>query len=316
MLHDRISRWTLRQLGAGIRVSRGAFNSHPKKNLGTRIAIAMADSRDLFNAVRPSIAKLVAAGETGRYHFGSGVVLPEGNLITNCHVTQQAKSVALVQGDAPANANSQASDVVHDLCVLSFPNMRMKPAILRDSRTLKLGETVYAVGFNRGLGLSYQAGYVEELFALDGGVVIRTSAAFTTGASGGGLFDAEGNLVGILTFYRVVANQEPSYYALPVEWIQAAAAAHKSAVAPQQGTPFWAEPLDHQPLFLKAATLEVEGRWAELLSLAREWTQRDPDDGHAWANLGRSLQREGDPAMAEDAFRRAAERGVRRASIP
>lgn len=284
--------------------------------IGVCSSSAMADSRDLFNTVRPSIAKLVAAGETGRYHFGSGVVLPDGNLITNCHVTQRARSVALVQGDAPANANSQASDVVHDLCVLSFPNMRMKPATLRDSRTLKLGETVYAVGFNRGLGLTYQEGYIEELFALDGGVVMRTSAAFTTGASGGGLFDEQGNLVGILTFYRVIANQEPTYYALPVEWIQGAAALRKSAVAPQEGTAFWAEPLDQQPLFLKAATLEVEGRWAELLSLAREWTLRDPDDGHAWANLGRSLQRGGDPAMAEDAFRRAAERGVRRSSIP
>jgi len=192
----------------------------------------------------------------------------------------------------------------------------MKPATLRDSRTLKLGEAVYAVGFNRGLGLTYQDGYVEELFPLDGGVVIRTSAAFTTGASGGGLFDAEGNLVGILTFFRVVANQEPSYYAVPVEWIHSAAARQMSVIALQEGTPFWAQPLDHQPLFLKAATLEVEGRWAELLSLAREWTQRDPDDGHAWASLGRGLVGEGNSEMAEDAFRRAAERGVRRASIP
>ncbi len=277
---------------------------------------AVADSVEVFNVARSSIAKLVAAGANGRHYFGSGVALPGGNLITNCHVTQQAKSVTLVQGDAPSNASSQASDVVHDLCVLSFPNMRMKPATLRDSRTLKLGEAVYALGFNRGLGLTYQDGYVEELFHLDGGVVIRTSAAFTTGASGGGLFDAQGKLVGILTFLRIVAGQEPSYYAVPVEWIHFAAALRTSAVSPREGTPFWAEPLDHQPLFLKAATLEVEGRWAELLSLAREWTQRDPGDGHAWASLGRGLLHEGDSVMAEDAFRRAAERGVSRASIP
>ncbi len=272
--------------------------------------LASADSSEVFHLARPSMAKVISAGVNGRYNVGSGVFLPDGNLVTNCHVTLQAKSVSLMQGDAPTNAKTQSSDVPHDLCVLSFSNMRMKPAALRDSRTLLVGETVYAVGFNRGLGLTYQEGVVEELFPLDGGAVIRTSAAFTTGASGGGLFDARGNLVGILTFFRVVADHDATYYAVPVEWIQRAASAHPSAVSPQEGIPFWAEVIDHQPHFLRAATFEVEGRWAELLSLGREWTQRDPDNGHAWASLGKGLQREGYSDQARDAFRRAAERGV------
>lgn len=277
---------------------------------------ATADSWDVFQRARLSMAKIVSATESGRYNVGSGVALPDGTLVTNCHVTLQAKSVTLMQGDAPAWANRQASDVTHDLCVLSFSDLRMKPVTVRDSRTLKVGEPVYAIGFNRGLGLTYQDGMVEELFPLDGGVVIRTSAAFTTGASGGGLFDAQGNLVGILTFFRVVANREPAYFAVPVEWIGGASAAPSRAVSPQDGTPFWAEAVDNQPRFLQAANLEVEERWADLISLARGWTQKEPEDGHAWANLAKGLMRAGNREQAEEAFRRAAEYGVLRGSIP
>lgn len=250
-------------------------------------SIAVADSRDVFQRARPSLAKIIAATEQGRYNVGSGVALPDGRLVTNCHVTQHANSVTLMQGNMPAKASQQASNVTHDLCVLSFPELRMQPASVRDSRSLKVGEAVYAVGFNRGLGLTYQDGIVEELFPLDGGVVIRTSAAFTTGASGGGLFDAHGNLVGILTFFRVVANDEPAYFAVPVEWIHAASAAPRKAVSPQPGTPFWAETVDNQPHFMKAAIFEVQRRWADLLALARDWTQQEPEDGHAWASLAK-----------------------------
>lgn len=279
-------------------------------------AVAAADSRDVFINARMSMAKLIATTDSGRYNVGSGVFLPDGGLVTNCHVTQHALSVTLLQGELPSKARQQSSDVSHDLCVLQFENMHMKPVSVRDSRTLKLGETVYAIGFNRGLGLTYQDGTVEELFSLDGGMVIRTSAAFTTGASGGGLFDADGNLVGILTFFRVAANREPAYFAVPVEWIGTAASAPGKFVAPQEGTPFWAETIDHQPHFLKAATFEVEERWADLLSLARGWTQQKPEDGHAWASLAKGLLRAGNLEQAEDAFRRAASYGVHRSSIP
>lgn len=277
---------------------------------------AVSDEREMFNSVRPSVAKLVATGTNGRYFFGSGVALPNGRMVTNCHVIQQARSIAVAQGQSPVRAAASVMDWNHDLCLLELSGLTMRPVALRDSRTLRVGEQVYAVGHNLGLSLTFQGGRVEELYPLDGGVVIRTTASFSTGASGGGLFDADGNLVGILTFYRIVKGKEAEYFAVPVEWIAGLTAGTPAQAGTSPATPFWADSLDQQPNFLKAATLEVEDRWDELLSLSRTWTEHHPADGHAWSTLGKSLDRTGDLSAAQEAFRRAEELGVRRASLP
>ena len=80
--------------------------------------------------------------------------------------------------------------------------MGLRPAAIGSTRKLKVGDTVFAIGFNAGDSLSFQRGQVAELYEHDGAMVIRTTAAFTHGASGGGLFDQDGKLVE-LTFYRV-----------------------------------------------------------------------------------------------------------------
>ena len=61
-------------------------------------------------------------------------------------------------------------------------------------------------------------GRVQALHSFDGGRVIESDTAFTSGASGGGLFDATGKLVGLLTFRSKARGG--SYYSLPVGWIR------------------------------------------------------------------------------------------------
>ena len=92
-------------------------------------------------------------------------------------------------------------DTRHDVCLL---NVDASPAFTPEigrAETLKLGDTVYAVGFGVGR-LTTSVGQVEALYPYEGSVVVRTSAAFPMGASGGALFDSNKRLVGILTFYR------------------------------------------------------------------------------------------------------------------
>lgn len=275
---------------------------------------AATGPQDVFRAVRTSLAKVVAASPEGRVFFGSAVALPDGKLVTNCHVTRLAERISLAQGGASLAVLTQADDVAHDLCQLSVTGADLRPATLRPSRTLQIGEPVYAVGFNRGLGLTYQAGQVSELFEYDGAMVIRTTAAFTTGASGGGLFDADGRLVGILAFARVERNREFSYFALPVEWLLASARA--KPIAPLEGIAFWAETADKQPSFMRAAQLETDSRWDDLIAMAKEWSTRSPQDGHAWLSLGKGLLKQGDESAATEAFRRAAEHGVMQSALP
>ena len=47
--------------------------------------------------------------------------------------------------------------------------------------------------------------------------MIKTTAGFSSGGSGGGLFDSRGRLIGITTFFS--AGHSGSYYALPSDWL-------------------------------------------------------------------------------------------------
>ena len=64
------------------------------------------------------------------------------------------------------------------------------------------------------------AGIVSQLRG-DGGEapIIQTDAAISPGSSGGGLFDGEGNLVGITTIKFVDDDIEGISFAIPADWI-------------------------------------------------------------------------------------------------
>jgi hypothetical protein len=268
-----------------------------------------ADGWQVYQAVRPSMVQVVGVTPTGRYHMGSGVALPNGTVVTNCHVTLGAKRVQLFGNMSGANASLQVATVEHDLCALYFPELKRAPVTVGESRKLKVGDPVYAVGFNAGNGLTYQSGEVAELFEHDGAMVIRTTAPFTHGASGGGLFDEHGQLVGILTFFRV-APSGTSYFAVPVEWLKTLEHAQARDVAPLEGLPFWAQSADNQPVFLRAGALEADNRWEDLLSVARDWTHSSPADGQAWLALAKAEFHAGDRSVARVAYKRALELGI------
>ncbi|MDD9859193.1 MAG: trypsin-like peptidase domain-containing protein [Nitrospira sp.] len=91
------------------------------------------------------------------------------------------------------------------------------PAQIRKASSLSIGEQVYAIGTPRGLDYSLSAGVVSQLRSdADDAPFIQTDATVAPGSSGGGLFDAKGNLVGITT--EKISDGEITF-AIPTEWI-------------------------------------------------------------------------------------------------
>ena len=88
----------------------------------------------------------------------------------------------------------------------------------------------------------------EALHPFDGSVVIETTADFTQGASGGGLFDEAGRLIGLATF--MPASQHGHNYAIPVDWIPRVMSTAPHGIGPRTGSPFW-EKGGALPAFLK-----------------------------------------------------------------
>jgi hypothetical protein len=49
------------------------------------------DSTVVYQRARLSLVQIVGVGDNGRIYLGSGVALPNGNVVTNCHVTQSTR---------------------------------------------------------------------------------------------------------------------------------------------------------------------------------------------------------------------------------
>lgn len=226
----------------------------------------------------------------GRVNYGSAILVQPGKFVTNCHVTRQAQRIVVVRGSAAWSVESQTPDIEHDLCILAVRDaVGEVPGFVKPGE-LKVGEKVYALGYGGFGHLTLSDGAVVALHPYDGAKVIQTSASFTFGESGGGLFDGRGRLVGIITFKTLAGGEY--HFALPVEWVQAllARSGNKTAaIAPETGKAFWERPSEAQPKFMQAATLEAEKDWGALLKFAKGWIEVDATNAGAWIAKSEAL---------------------------
>jgi Do/DeqQ family serine protease len=138
--------------------------------------------------------------------LGSGVIVaPEGYLLTNHHVIENATEieVQLVDGRSAA-ATVVGSDPETDIAVLKIDLPGPLPVMrLGDVRALRVGDPVLAIGNPFNVGQTVTAGIVSALDRTGAGSqfqnFIQTDAAINPGNSGGALVDAGGALVGINT---------------------------------------------------------------------------------------------------------------------
>lgn len=242
----------------------------------------------------------------GGLAFGSGVAVARDTVVTNCHVTRDARRIVAIHGGVRHDVTEQASDLPHDLCLLRAPGLGAVPAGLGRSAALASDQPLTALGYTGGAGLQASAGAVIALHRLDGARVIQSSNFFASGASGGGLFDDSGRLVGVLTF-RLRGGQS-HYFAAPAEWVQQLLdAAERGAFAKvtplaRQPASYWEAHESARPRFLEAAALTHAMRWADLQQRARAWLRAEPDHAEPWVALGMALVRLGQAADGRQAF--------------
>jgi serine protease Do len=258
--------------------------------------------RQLSMRLAPSVVKIEAVTRSGTYAFGSGVVVAPQRVVTNCHVTRQAVSIRVVRGAVRDEVIAQRSDIERDLCLLEVPTLAAGGAQLAGNGMLQPRQKVLGIGFTGGVGLRFSAGEVVALHRHAGAHVIQSSNGFTSGASGGGLFDATGALVGILTFR--LRGGHAHYYSTPVAWVRELLlrAGPGEAVVPMPGLAFWEREGGAQPPFLMAAALVQRRGWSDLRSLAERWSRSQPDDTEAWRHLATACHLLGRGAQARQAL--------------
>jgi S1-C subfamily serine protease len=177
------------------------------------------DGRELFKKLSPSVFLLVAARSDGTMQ-GSAVAISSTELVTNCHVVQGALKLTLKQEKQEWAAALVRSDPANDRCVVSAAGATLRPvAGVRSYDSLEVGEPAYTLGSPVGLELTLGTGIVSGRREEQGRHYIQTTAPISPGSSGGGLFDARGNLIGVTTLVlagRERLNQSLNF-ALPID---------------------------------------------------------------------------------------------------
>ena len=139
---------------------------------------------------------------------GTGVIFSdEGYIVTNAHVVDGAISVsAQLTDDRVFSARIIGCDEVSDLAVLRIDADNLIPAQFGDSSTLRVGDTVVAIGDP--LGVKFRGTYTNGIISainrdvdVDGHTMtlIQTNAALNSGNSGGPLINCYGLVIGINT---------------------------------------------------------------------------------------------------------------------
>ena len=270
------------------------------------VPAAAETDRAAFIRFAQSLVKVEAVDEDGRFYLGTGVAIAPGTVVTSCHVTRNANNIRLIKGGLRFVVNSEWNDLEHDVCLLYSAAFDAPAVPMGSAEQLKFGQKVAAIGFTGGLELQVREGTVEGLHRLDGSNVIQTSAAFTSGASGGGLFDEQGRLVGILTFRLRGVNGY--YFSTPVDWLRTGVGdrSHYGKVAAQAGpVPFWQRPLDSLPYFMQALSLAADRKWSDVVQLTDKWSVEEMGSAEPWFARGYAYTQLDRPDAAIKAYRKA-----------
>lgn len=173
-------------------------------------SLALTDLPGLVDEVSPSVVQIRARGQNGG-GIGSGVIIDRsGHILTNFHVVEGAVTLVVELPDGTtAAAELIGSDLGNDLAVIraDLPATALAPASFGDSDAVRVGESVFAIGNPFDLNFTVTSGIIsgvdrESQQRLNGRSirgVLQTDAAVNPGNSGGPLFNAAGEVIGINT---------------------------------------------------------------------------------------------------------------------
>ena len=231
-----------------------------------------------------SIGMVRGYTEGGSLAYGSGVIVGKGEVITNCHVLRRTKNPWVSQGEDSYSIIDVRVDAWHDLCLFSVHNLNRDPITIGTSKDLVKGQALAAIGHSSGAPVPLTSGgYVVSTYDYEKGKIILSSAKFRLGASGSGLFDMKGNLVGINTFKTTGYG---SYYAMPIDWLSDLRKKDKQKDFLIKGKALWEEDENKKPFFLKIAVPKAKEDWSDLSKVAKKWTEDEENNSEAWYEYG------------------------------
>jgi serine protease Do len=181
------------------------------------VAAAAQTPGEVFRKVTPSVVVIKAKGSEvtagGQVRFletGSGVLISaDGKVMTAAHVVHSMNEINVeFLGGETVSAKVIASEPAADLSMIQLERVPggARVAKMADSDTVRVGDPVYIVGAPYGLSYSLSTGIISARWAPNSvhramplAEFFQTNATINTGNSGGPMFNAAGEVIGIVS---------------------------------------------------------------------------------------------------------------------
>jgi S1-C subfamily serine protease len=206
----------------------GSCQVGPEASSGVELLDAYSQAViTVAEAVGPAVVGIIA-GQEGRgkpaetVGAGSGVIIaPDGYILTNEHVAQNAKTISVILEDgASLAAVLIGTDPATDLAVLRAEGSGLPYAGMGGSAQLRVGQLVIAIGNPFGFQSTVSTGVVSALGralrSQEGRLIeniIQHTAPLNPGNSGGPLVDSRGLVVGVNT--AIIAMAQGIGFSIP-----------------------------------------------------------------------------------------------------
>lgn len=197
------------------------YKDASSSDAATKNTSSTSESGDLSTAdiaakASPSVVEINVTGTETYYGMfggtyqteaaGSGVIISaDGYIITNNHVVEDGSDYKVVTSDGTEyTASLVATDSKSDIAVLKVDAADLTPATIGDSDKIQVGDKAVVIGNPLGtLGGTVTDGIISATnrqitINNESMNLIQTNAAINSGNSGGGLFDGQGRLIGIV----------------------------------------------------------------------------------------------------------------------
>jgi serine protease DegS len=160
-----------------------------------------------------------------RHNQGSGVIVDDkGHVLTNYHVIANAQEIMVTLHDGHrTQAQVVGSDPDTDLAVLTIDRQDPLSTRFANSRNIRVGDVVLAIGNPFGIGQTVTQGIISATGRDRVGLntyenFIQTDAAINPGNSGGALINAYGDIVGINSaIFSRSGNYQGIGFAIPID---------------------------------------------------------------------------------------------------
>ncbi|MFQ6059479.1 MAG: S1C family serine protease [Anaerolineae bacterium] len=195
---------------------------------------------NVYQRVSPAVVNITSRAYTYDFFFnvvpqegtGSGFVYDtQGHIVTNYHVVEGAEEIEVTMADeTKVPARVVGVDPSNDLAVIKIevPPEKLHPVELGDSRALRVGQRVIAIGNPFGFQGTLTTGVISSLGRVIQspderfiGEIIQTDAAINPGNSGGPLLDSRGRVIGVNTAIFSPSRASAGIgFAIPVETVK------------------------------------------------------------------------------------------------